>query len=29
VALHSNKLYAFDMLSPMSWRVCILGVGEV
>jgi hypothetical protein len=29
VALHSKELYALDMLSPMSWRVCILGVGEV
>ena len=29
VALHSSELYALDMLSPMSWRVWMLGVGAV
>ena len=29
MALHSSELYALDMLSPMSWRVWMLGVGAV
>jgi hypothetical protein len=29
VALHSSELYALDMLSPMSWRVWMVGVGAV
>ncbi len=29
VALHSSELNAFEMLSPMSWSVYKLGVGEV
>ena len=29
VALHSSELYALDMLSLMSWRVWMFGVGAV
>jgi len=29
VALHSNEIYAFEMLSPRSLSVCRLGVVAV
>ena len=29
VAEHNNELYAFEMPSPRSCSVCILGVGAV
>ncbi len=29
VVLHSSEMYALDMLSPMSWRVWMIGVGAM